>query len=57
MTTQAAAAYPAMRTRMRRPKPVGQTAEVEMPDISLEVAGRALADFAREHGVELTRFA
>ncbi|HST47439.1 SigE family RNA polymerase sigma factor [Jatrophihabitans sp.] len=59
MTTQIAV-HPGMRVwrngpRAARPAP---GVEAAVPDISFEApGGRGLGDFAREHGLELTRFA
>jgi RNA polymerase sigma factor (sigma-70 family) len=54
MTTQIAV-LPVMRLRRSRPDAGRRTAEVPVTDMSL--GGTSLGDFAREHGVELTRFA
>jgi RNA polymerase sigma factor (sigma-70 family) len=59
MTTQIAV-LPVMRLRRSRPESVRRAREVPVTDISFGASdfGRpSLADFAREHGLELTRFA
>lgn len=64
MTTQIAV-LPGMRLRRSRPDADRRTTEAPVTDISLGAAGLggsgfggpSLGDFAREHGLELTRFA
>jgi len=60
MTTQIAV-QPAMQMRRSRPRAARSMPGVEaaaVPDISFEApGGRSLGEFAREHGLELTRFA
>jgi RNA polymerase sigma-70 factor (sigma-E family) len=59
MTTQIAVP-PVMRLRRSRPDADRRTMEAPVTDISLGgsgFGGPSLADFAREHGLELTRFA
>jgi len=59
MTTQIAV-LPVMRLRRSRPDAERRTTEAPVTDISLGgsgFGGLSLGDFAREHGLELTRFA
>ena len=59
MTTQIAV-LPVTRFRRSRPDAGRRTTEAPVTDISLgppSAGARSLGDFAREHGVELTRFA
>jgi RNA polymerase sigma-70 factor (sigma-E family) len=59
MTTQIAV-QPAMQLRRSRPRAARPMPEAEaaVPDINFAApGGRSLGDFARQHGLELTRFA